>query len=319
MPPWWARCTKLCISKKSLLPFLLLLEGVAFSAPLYPPPIGLVNVPVADLRSSSGPVIQNLEYDPLLETQLLYNEPVEILEEWGDGFRVEAPQQKEFTHKKSWQGYPGWILKSAVKRVKKILPPNLVIKNQIGTLRKNPSSESPGIELSMGTQLFSEPGKEKNGFFKIKTPSGGIAWINQYEVNLMNVLSQNSARRIILKSGENLLDRPYFWGGRSQKSVDCSGLVNLAYRVAGMEIPRDSHEQYLAARKIKKDELKPGDLIFSASQENPEKVTHVAIFVDSTTVLEAPKTGQTVRKIEFDKKYGPDSILHFGTFFDSQD
>ena len=71
----------------------------------------------------------------------------------------------------------------------------------------------------------------------------------------------------------------------------------------------------MTARKIAKNELKPGDLIFSASKEKPDKVTHVAIFVDSATVLEAPKTGQTVRKIEFDKKYGPDSVVYFGTFF----
>jgi len=316
MPPWWARCTKLSISKnikRQLLPFFLLLEGVAFSVP----PIGLVNVPVADLRSSSGPVTQNLEYDPLLETQLLYNESVEILEESGDWLRVEALEQKEFTHKSAWQGYPGWILKSAVNRTEEILPPNLVVKTATGTLRNKPSSQISGFEISMGTQLLSEKGKEKNGFLKIKTPSGKTAWIHKEEVRPRVILSQNSARKTILESGADLLDRPYFWGGRSQKSVDCSGLVNLAYRAAVIEIPRDSQEQYMTTRKIKKDELEPGDLIFSASQENPHKITHVTIFVDSTTVLEAPKTGQTVRKIEFDKKYGPDSVLHFGTFFDS--
>lgn len=291
--------------------FFLFLRSAVYSAPR----LGLLNIPVADLRSSSGALPHGLDYDPLEESQILYNEPVEILEESGGWLRVEAPEQKEFTHKNAWQGYPGWILKSAVARADKILPPNLVIKTKTGTLRDKPSPENLGLKLSMGTKLLSEKGKEKNGFWKIRTPESKAAWIKKDEVRLLITPPEEFARRIIVESGEQLLGDPYFWGGRSANAVDCSGLVNLAYRVAAIEIPRDSHEQYMAAKKIPKEELKPGDLIFSASKEKPEKVTHVAIFVDSTTILEAPKTGKTVRKIEFDKKYGPDSVIYFGTFF----
>ena len=304
-----------------ILPFFLLLEGTVFSAPR----MGLINSPVADLRSSSGTLPQSLDYDPLEESQLLYNEPVKILEESGDWLRVEAPEQREFTHTGAWQGYPGGVVKSSVTLVSKIVPPNLVVKKKTGTLRPEPldSWEIPGLALSIGTKLNAWDAKEKNGFWKIKTAEGKAAWIKKDEVRLLITPPEEFARRIILDSGEAFLGDLYFWGGRSApaeetpgvRAVDCSGLVNLSYRVAGMDIPRDSREQYMAARKIKKEDLKPGDLIFSASKDDPEKVTHVALSVDSMTVLEAPSTGLAVRKTDFDKKYGPDPVVYFGTFF----
>ena len=128
----------------------------------------------------------------------------------------------------------------------------------------------------------------------------------------------------------------YFWGGRSAKiselsaqvtAVDCSGLVQLAYRVAGMDVPRDSLEQYMKATPVTRDGLKKGDLIFSADKEKPGKVSHVAMFVEDDTLIEAPKTGQTVHKTTFKVKFGTElkdiesgsvvgtRIIYFGTYF----
>lgn len=297
--------------------------------------MGLIRIPVADVRSASGTLPSSLDYDPLEETQLLYNEPVEILAESGDWVKIRALEQMEFSHSNAWEGYPGWVLKGAVLPVRNLKEPKFVVKKRIGRLFAKPDPESAYTELSMGTKLAATD-EQQNGFWKVKTAEGKTAWVPKNDVRLLAVLPDEYARRLILESASELLGDPYFWGGRSAHmmdlknqvtAVDCSGLVNLAYRVAGIDIPRDSFEQHLKAVKIKKSELQMGDLIFSASKDQPEKISHVAIFVDSNYVIEAPQTGEIVRKITFEQKYGApfdriwdetpvaDRVLYFGTYF----
>lgn len=201
-----------------------------------------------------------------------------------------------------------------------------------------PNTHCPYLPLSMGTKVLCK-NVQKNGFWKIKKIDGKTGWILEDEIRLLTPpLPEKFSRKLVVNSAFQLLGDPYFWGGRSAQipelknqvtAVDCSGLTHLAYRVAGIEIPRDAYEQYLKARKIKKNELKMGDLIFSASKETPGKVSHVAIFLDPSSILEAPQTGQRVRRIEFEKKYGVpfetfkedeplgDRWIYFGTYFES--
>jgi len=131
----------------------------------------------------------------------------------------------------------------------------------------------------------------------------------------------------ILRFAENAIGAPYLWGGLStQTGFDCSGLVHVAYRKHEMQIPRDAHEQWMKARPIKRTELKPADLIFSAPSDHPKKITHVALYAGDGQIIEAPRTGMVVRKISFKEKYGQalkevesgnqvgDKVLYFGSF-----
>ena len=82
----------------------------------------------------------------------------------------------------------------------------------------------------------------------------------------------------------------------------------------------------MKARPIKRAELKPADLIFSAKAENPKKITHVALFAGDGLIIEAPQTGMVVRKITFKEKYGKaldevesgdrvgDRVIYFGSY-----
>ena len=88
---------------------------------------------------------------------------------------------------------------------------------------------------------------------------------------------------------------PYIWGGETPGvGFDCSGLVQAAYKVAGISLPRVAQDQYDATAKLGADDpLEPGDLIFFGG--GPTDVTHVGIYIGNGQMVDAPYTGADVR------------------------
>jgi cell wall-associated NlpC family hydrolase len=88
--------------------------------------------------------------------------------------------------------------------------------------------------------------------------------------------------------------------------VDCSGLTNLVFRVNDIDIPRDAHDQWLAAEKISHDRLKPGDLIFVSEQGKSGCIAHVLLNAGEGVFFEAEETGSVVSLTDFSDKFGMD-------------
>jgi cell wall-associated NlpC family hydrolase len=100
----------------------------------------------------------------------------------------------------------------------------------------------------------------------------------------------DSAANIAIRTAEEYLGVPYVWGGASKSGVDCSGLVMLAYEAAGIDFPHYSGAMYEMTERVPLYDIQPGDLLFYG----PGGDEHVAMYVGSGEMIEAPETGQVV-------------------------
>lgn len=79
---------------------------------------------------------------------------------------------------------------------------------------------------------------------------------------------------------------PYSYGGNSRKGVDCSGLVCIAFEEgAGIKLPRSSAEQAARCKQIKRENARPGDLIFFTNKRGGGRINHVAIYLGDERVV----------------------------------
>jgi cell wall-associated NlpC family hydrolase len=93
------------------------------------------------------------------------------------------------------------------------------------------------------------------------------------------------------------LGKPYLYGGTGPDAFDCSGLTMMAYRTAGLTIPRLSDAQYWYGARIPAGTEQPGDLVFFHYLPGHTGPSHVGIVYNPTagTMIVAPHTGAQVR------------------------
>jgi cell wall-associated NlpC family hydrolase len=90
------------------------------------------------------------------------------------------------------------------------------------------------------------------------------------------------------------LGAPYRWGGTGPGGFDCSGLVQAAFRAAGIALPRVAQDQFDTGPSVGPDgPLLPGDLVFFG--RGPDAVSHVGLYIGGGDMIDAPHTGAFVR------------------------
>lgn len=92
------------------------------------------------------------------------------------------------------------------------------------------------------------------------------------------------------------LGTPYAWGGNGREGVDCSGLIQQAYRSIGVELPRLSADQARAGTRIPLSQLQPGDLVGWDNSSRNVGADHIAMYAGNGMIVEAPRPGINVRQ-----------------------
>ncbi|MGV9688715.1 C40 family peptidase [Streptomyces sp. NPDC003444] len=100
----------------------------------------------------------------------------------------------------------------------------------------------------------------------------------------------------------------YVSGGTGPNSWDCSGLVQAAYRAAGIDLPRISYQQSSMGSSVSLGDLQPGDILYWGSRSGSY---HVAIYVGGGKYVGAQNssTGVVERSLDWDPPSGAVRIL----------
>jgi len=101
------------------------------------------------------------------------------------------------------------------------------------------------------------------------------------------------------------LNAPYLWGGKNPFGIDCSGFVQMVFKICGYRLFRDCSQQAHQGKYVQTvREIKPGDLVFFKNDD--DRVSHVGIYLGDDRIIHA------AGKVRIDH-IGAEGILHTET------
>jgi len=151
-------------------------------------------------------------------------------------------------------------------------------------------------------QVLSFP-KDQNRLGEKAEESGGgeeIVGVTQTEAekgetaasNPLGKWNNSEERSLLVKVVKTFLGVPYKLGGSTLKGIDCSGLVRKIYEIFNIELPRTTREQFSIGKKIGKEQLEEGDLVFFRRHGNS---SHVGIYIGDNQFVHASSSNRQVK------------------------
>jgi hypothetical protein len=143
---------------------------------------------------------------------------------------------------------------------------------EVAAVRAEPNDDAERVtELLWGEPVAVEG--RRDGWVRIKTVYDYFGWVHDEEVAGADGDAVEQARRY--------LGTPYLWGGMTERGIDCSGLVHMAYRWLGRLVPRDADQQEAVGAPVVEEDLERGDLITYGGDD----ATHIAFWLGDGRIL----------------------------------
>ncbi len=238
------------------------------------------------------------------ETQLMYGESVDVIEQQGDWYKIVASEQEKYDKVLGgWFGYSGYVLASTLSSSNSFNPNAYVSSLWTDIFSSADKKSSKIMKVSMGAQLQVSSYSKNDEWYKVSLVSGKTGFVLKKDCLCVgNSFPFNGLS--LVKKAHSFLGVPYVWGGVSPGGVDCSGLMRLVYASCGIKVPRDAHDQYLKSKEIVSgSDLKAGDFIFFArTKENP-RMNHVMMYCGDGSLIESVGFGFSAAKQVHDTQF----------------
>jgi cell wall-associated NlpC family hydrolase len=130
------------------------------------------------------------------------------------------------------------------------------------------------------------------GGFQVSSPVGS----NAPECGPAIGLTSSTKAAAAIAFARQQIGKQYLWGGTGPDAFDCSGLTMMAYRAAGVDIPRTAAEQWKWGARVDPSQVQPGDLVFFVGARGTRNAPgHVGIVIGHGMMIDAPSPGLQVR------------------------
>jgi cell wall-associated NlpC family hydrolase len=230
----------------------------------------VVNVPAAPIRRKA-------QHQSEMMNQLLFGEAVEIIKK----------------KKKLWikvrslhDDYEGWMTDTLLTETTEEdarIHPDFLTSGQVNTI----IFDNNKMTVPAGSVLRSWAGD--HGLI------GNRRFTVEGELQQRNAEPPGASR--LLDTTSQWINAPYLWGGRTIFGVDCSGFVQMNYKMMGIDLPRDAWQQAGKGKTVKKlADAICGDLAFF---DDSEEIVHVGLLLNNEKIIHA--SGR-VRIDRIDKK-----------------
>ena len=183
---------------------------------------------------------------------------------YGERFKILSKRKGWIKIKSLYDRYSGFIKdKKYVKELK--------ISHKVSNIQANIFNK-PNVrtkkKLYFGSKLSAI--EKRNGFVRFEK--------NQW-VKLKDIKKITHKEKNFIKIFKLFLKTKYVWGGKTNKGIDCSALLQIFFYYNNLFYPRDTKDQIKYSIKKKSKKFKKGDIIFWKG--------HVAICINSKQLIHA--------------------------------
>jgi hypothetical protein len=247
------------------------------------PGAGVVINPAENMHSRSS-AMSDVVSQALLGTnvRILKSERNSDGEDW---YYVETPDT-----------YKGWVIGPSLRFLKpgdkpyasqgKIFVVSALLAN---TYREPDVTKHKPVKVAPISSVLEVVRETGERWAEITLPCGTKAWIQKGdgEFHEAPMAWPRLSPEEMVALAKRFIGLPYFWGGMSPLGFDCSGYVQLIYKMGGIPILRDADVQFEGSGllEVAAGEETAGDLVFFGSAKN--KIGHVGMMISTGEFINA--------------------------------
>jgi hypothetical protein len=197
-------------------------------------------------------------------SQLLFGETFKVIESDNDWIKIIL----------DFDFYVGWVLKNQVqlldeKNYNEITENNTTVSKELITYISDQKNNLQILGLGASLPLF------KNNTFKLANDLFDFDGLTN---------SFPLAKNELVNTSYMYLNTPFLWGGRTPFGLDCSGFVQMVYKINGYSLLRDASDQASQGEVLSFiEESEPGDLAFFDDDEG--QIIHVGIILADNHII----------------------------------